>query len=460
MSEEIVAEMDGIDLGDRRLNRRAAKLLATLAVDPTASVNAAFKTWAETQAAYRFFDNDLVEPEKILAPHREATIRRLASGSTVLIVQDTTELDYTDGPATDLGVLNVASRRGLYAHCHVAFTTDGLCLGVVGVEFMRREPESLGRADERAKDPIETKETHRWLSGYRLACELAAARPDVRIVSVADSECDVYEIFLERRRHETPADFVIRAKHDRKTIERDEAAGPRTYLKVEALVAASPIVAARKVELPRTPKRAPRTAALALRARQVTLRPPHGKGDLPRVALQVVSVEETGGPGDGTDVNWLLWTTLPIDSAPRVLEVVDRYVGRWPIEPFFRVYKTGCRVEKLLLETESRIKNAAALYLIVAWRVTYATRLGRACPDLPCDAIFDDCEWKSVWKIVERKPLPERAPPLSIFVPILASLGGWNGRKHDPPPGPQAMWIALRRMHDFGLAWLAFHASD
>jgi hypothetical protein len=463
--EEIAAEMNGVDLGDRRLNRRAASLLTTLAVDPTASVNAACDGWAETKAAYRFFDNDLVAPEKIVAPHREATLRRFESNSTVLVVQDTTELDYGDGPATDLGVLNRENRFGLYAHCHVAFTPEGLCLGALGVEFLRREPESLGKAKEREKDPIETKESYRWLSGYRLACDLAAARPDVRIVSVADSECDVYEIFLERERHETPAEYVVRARIDRKTPERDEAAGPLAYQSAEAQVAASPIVAVRNVDLPRTPKREPRTATLTIRACPVVLKPPHDKGRLPQVALNVVLVEEVGGPGDGTDVKWLLWTSLPIGSVEEVLEVVDCYVGRWPIEVYFRTLKTGCRVEKLRLEKESRIRNCAALYLIVAWRVMYTTYLGRVCPDLPCDAVFAECEWKSVWTIAHRNakkktPLPKIAPPLSVFVPMLATFGGWNGRKGDPPPGPQTMWIALRRMHDFGLAWLAFHGSD
>lgn len=461
MDSEIAAEMDGIDLGDRRLNRRAASLLATLAVDPTASVNAACKTWDETLAAYRFFDNDLVEPEKILAPHREATIRRVAPGSTALVVQDTTELDYSAGPADDLGVLDDPDRFGLYAHCHVAFDPDGLCLGVLDVEFYSRTPASLGKAKQRERDPIETKESFRWLKGYRLACELAAERPDARIVSVADCECDIYEIFLERERQKTPAEYVVRAKIDRKTPERDEAAGRWAYKSAADEVAASPIVAVRTIQLPRTPKRKPRTATLVIRAASVALKPPHTKGSLPQVSLNLVSIEEVDGPGDGTDVKWLLWTSLPIESVEEVLEVVDCYVGRWPIEVYFRTLKTGCRVERARMEKERRLKNCLALYLVIAWRVMYVTYLGRACPDLPCDAIFETHEWQSVWKVVKKRiPLPERAPPLSVFVPILASLGGWNGRKHDPPPGPQTMWLALRRMHDFGLAWLAFQTTE
>ena len=112
MCDGIGAELAGIDLGDRRLNQRSQRLIATLAADPQASVNAACPTWAETQAAYRFFENEHVTPEKILRPHRDATVRRLRDVPVALIVQDTTELDFTDHPPTDAKCLNRVERRG------------------------------------------------------------------------------------------------------------------------------------------------------------------------------------------------------------------------------------------------------------------------------------------------------------------------------------------------------------
>ncbi len=64
-------------------------------------------------------------------------------------------------------------------------------------EFFDREPETLGKADERSSLPIEQKESFRWLQGYRRACELAAECPQTQIVSVADREADIYDIFVE-----------------------------------------------------------------------------------------------------------------------------------------------------------------------------------------------------------------------------------------------------------------------
>jgi len=68
---------------------------------------------------------------------------------------------------------------------------------VVGVEEFDRTPETLGKTKERKTLPIEEKESFRWLTGYRLASRLAGKTPATQIVSVADREADIYDIFME-----------------------------------------------------------------------------------------------------------------------------------------------------------------------------------------------------------------------------------------------------------------------
>jgi hypothetical protein len=457
MCEGIESELQSIDLGDKRLNHRGTTLLQTLAADPSASINAATGGWNETLAAYRFFDNPKVESNAILAAHREATQERIEAEEVVLVVQDTTELDFSSHPTTDSGVLNEADRFGLYDHSHLAFTPQRLCLGVLEVDFFSRTAASLGKARERKYDPIEEKESFRWLQGYRLACQLAREHPTTQIVSVADCECDIYDVFCEYEQQPAPADFVIRAKQNRRSTELNPDVDGRVYKKVRDEVAASELLTTREVELPRTPKREARTARLEIRAKTVTVKPPHMRDSLGRVQYNLVLVQEVGRTEDDeTTVSWLLITSLPIDSAEAALRVVDYYVARWPIEVFFRVYKSGCRVEEIQLETNARQQRCLMLYKIIAWRIMYLTFLGRECPELPCDQMFADCEWKPVWKIVSDDPLPEEPPTLSEFIPMLAQLGGYNNRKHDHPPGPQAIWVGIRRMTDFALAWNAF----
>lgn len=51
-------EFETIDLGDERRNKRAIRLVECLSAQPTASVPQACGDWADTMAAYRFFNNE------------------------------------------------------------------------------------------------------------------------------------------------------------------------------------------------------------------------------------------------------------------------------------------------------------------------------------------------------------------------------------------------------------------
>jgi len=461
MCEGIAEELRGIELGDERVDRRSIQLIETLAVNPTASINASCQGWAETKAAYRFLDNDLVTPEKILLPHQDATLGRIQEQPVVVIVQDTTELDYTDHPPKDARCLNKVDRHGFYDHVSMALTPERLCLGVVDVETFDRSPESLGKSQERKGLPIEEKESYRWLRGYRKANELAEKCPGTKIISVADRECDIYEIYAEYRdrqdRQEACAEYVIRAqKEERTTLERDPSAGKNAYRKVYETVADSPLLATKILELCETPKRPARDACLEIRAMTVTMKPPSTRSQLEPVTHNVVLVREVNGPGDDTEVDWLLFTSLPIDSLEAVQKIIDYYRARWTIETYFHVLKSGCCVEEIQLETVPRLKRCLALYRIIAWRLMHLTYLNRTVPDLPCTVAFTDSEWKSVYRVVTKKALPKTPPRLAEFMRLLAQLGGYNNRPGEPPPGPQVFWVGMRRMSDFAAAWLAF----
>ena len=90
----------------------------------------------------------------------------------------------------------------------------------------------------------------------------------------------------------------------------------------------------------------------------------------------------------------------------------------------------------------------------------FLTYLNRTCPKLPCTAVFADREWKSVWRVVKKQPLPQTPPVLSDFLRLLTQLGGDNNRATELPPGPQPLWIGLRRMTDSATAWLTFGPND
>ena len=460
ITTEIENELDTIDLGDKRLDKRARLLVKSFWSDPQASINAASQGWAETQAAYRFFDNDNVQAEEILRPHRAATLARIAEHKVVLIAQDTTELDYSAHPPEGAGPLSSEKRLGFLDHSHIAFTPEGLCLGVVGVKIWARSLEGFGQSKQRQYDPLETKETFRWLEGYRLACDVARQQPGTQIVSVADREGDIYELFVEAQMQAAAgvaADYVIRAGKNRSLTE-PTADDDACYEKLKRSMGSAPRLLVKALELPATPKRKARVALVEIRAQRVNLKAPYRQHTtLPDLAVNVVLVKEINPPPDVEAVEWLLITSLPIETPEQVLLVIDYYRGRWPIEIYFRVYKMGCQVEKIQLETSERLVRCLMLYRIIAWRVMYLTMLGRHCPKLSCEVLFTEDEWMPVWKITRPdEPLPESPPELGAFLLLLGELGGHNGRVDDGPPGPQALWIGIRRMTDFALAWRAF----
>ncbi len=174
------------------------------------------------------------------------------------------------------------------------------------------------------------------------------------------------------------------------------------------------------------------------------------------MTYNVVLVEEINGPRDGTDVCWFLITTLPIETVAQIELIIDYYRARWTIEVYFRTLKSGCAVEEMQLETMPRVHNCLAFYKIIAWRIMDLTQLNREAPEVPCDEVFSDEEWQAVWQVVMQGPLPEHPPTLGEFLRLVAELGGYNNRPSEPPPGPQTLWMGLRRMLDFALAWKAF----
>jgi hypothetical protein len=204
--------------------------------------------------------------------------------------------------------------------------------------------------------------------------------------------------------------------------------------------------------------RSARTATMSIQAGRVTLRGPWRPGGrLSNGRVNVVLVRETSEPPEGEErIEWLLLTSLPIKTFKQVCLVIDYYGCRWQIEIYFRVLKSGCCVEELQLETAERFKPCLALYMIVAWRVMYVLMMGRECPDLPCDLIFSEDEWKAVYAVVEKKTPPNTTPSIEEMIYMIASLGGHLGRTHDGPPGPKTMWIGMQRMTDLALAWRTF----
>lgn len=486
MSDWAEHEMATSDLGDRRLERRMKKILEQLSNDPEASPNAALRGWAEVMGAYRFFDNDKASVEKILAPHGDATVERVKTFKRVLLLQDTTELDFTKKKKLKgMGPLGTIDRQGFFLHEHLVVNPERLMLGVWGAKLYARDEAEHGkrRNGSRKHKPIEEKESYRWLEGYRAACQLMERTPGTEVIACSDREGDVYEVFEEWQRRvadgEPAAQWLIRCNQNRRLdpengSEAEEAAPDEESTQLQTIVErveAGPVLGTITVNVKAKEqykkvsggsrvkkKRTARTATLEIRSTKVTPRPPFRKGrKLAKVSFGVVQAKEVAPPEGDDPIDWVLLTSLAVEGFQGAVEIIELYRVRWEIEVFHRMLKTGCKVEKLELKEDKRIKVAIALYLVVAWRVLYLMRLGRECPELPCDAIFEEDEWKALWFIEYGPEALKTPPPLRDFIRKVAKYGGFVGRKSDGEPGPQSIWQGLMRLKDFALFRQAFY---
>jgi hypothetical protein len=459
-------EMATADFGDGRLDERVVTLLSALGSRPNLSIPAACRGRAEMQAAYRFFDNDKVSFATVLAPHLQRTRERVAAQAMVLLVQDTSEIDLTrpEQQVEGAGDLDGA-RRGLLLHVLQAFTPEGTPLGTAWAEVLNRTEgvSHASAAEKRAKNkalPIEEKESLRWLTGLRQARELAQQAPATQCICITDSEGDIYELFAEPR-GARPVHWLIRACQER-ALEaelgqhvRDRVLSTPLLYEVELLIRGRQAKTAVE-ERSRRQNRVTRQAKVEVRAATVTLRPPwRPDRKLPPVTVNVVLVREANPPPGEPPVEWLLLTTLSIDTPEQVRTIVAHYCVRWSIEGVFRTLKSGCRIERRRFDHVDRLLPCLGICLIVAWRTLFVCRMGRECADLDCEALFEPSEWKAVWVAVHRKKPPRKVPRLAEMVHLIASLGGYVERP-DNEPGTQTLWIGLQRMYDLAWAWDTF----
>jgi len=406
------------------------KLVEDLSARPTGSIPVASGGWAETKAAYRLLDNPALEWREMLEVHTARTVERLKGEEVVLCIQDTTELDFTTQPGiAGLGRLSDDAQHGMYVHPTLMVTPQGLALGVMDAWMWARKP----------KGQPDVKESTRWVEGYTIVADLAETLPATRLVYVADREGDLRALMDAAARRGHPADWLVRAQYDRNTTEGDplwtQVVRNDPLGEVEFILSAAL-------------DRSARTVRQTLYRDTVTL-PAHAGA--PAVTVTAILAREEQPPAGEKPIVWRLLTNRSAETLETVVELIDWYRRRWLIEIFFRILKSGCRVEALQLGCLERLERALVIYLIIAWRILHLVTWGRECPDLPCEIVFDPEEWQAAWIVARRTPPPDTPPPLDLMVRLIAGFGGFLGRKSDGYPGPKALWEGLQKVYAFAI---------
>ena len=434
------------EFGDKRLGDRLERSLDQLASNPSASISAACRDPHQAKAVYRLVGNDEVAVEAITKITHDVTIKNIqeAGPPVVLIVQDTTELNYSNLEATE-GLGSISGRktaRGMEVHSALAVSENGEVFGLLAQKLWTRPPEDFGQSTPaRCKElPIEEKESYKWLETMESA---GAGFPEgVVTVHVCDREGDIFELFCKAEREGTL--YLCRKSFNRR-VEEDN--GVKRFAE---LINLRPEAGRITIRVPRDShtSRKERNAVVAIKYGTCKIMRPHPLAkceELPEfIEIHYVTAEEVDPPEGQEKLFWHLITNVPTESFEDAVLRIQWYAQRWKIELFHRTLKDGCKVEELQSESAVKLKKLVAIYSIIALRIMLLTYIARAYPDETCEICFTEDEWKILYRVANKtREVPDNPPTIHEAVVMIAKLGGFLARKSDGFPGVKVTWRGL-----------------
>lgn len=426
------------DLGDKRRTRRLVEVVAGLAAKPSRRICGAFPRWSQIKGGYRLIENKAVTLERLQAPSTRAAVEASAGETVVLSVSDTTSFNFANLRATSgLGPIGEEKTQGIHLHSTILLRLDGVPLGLLRQQAWARDPKEYGSRSKRKQRALEEKESFRWVQSVE-ECSLSFDSLDEErrpvVVHISDRESDIHEVY--QKVDALGDECVIRACGDRGVDD------PAKYL--HDAVLSSPVRKRQTIDVPRKQGQRKRKARVAYRACTLTLNPPKNRprGCLP-VEVNVVAVTEVDPPDWVKEpLDWILVTTLAVDTMDEILEVVRIYKLRWRIEEYHLILKSGCGAEKLQFETAERLMKMISILAAIAMRLLALTYQARVAPDQPCTVVLTEDEWRALVTCIQGRPPPPNARPPTLKQAVLwiGKLGGHVGRKSDGMPGVRVMW--------------------
>jgi hypothetical protein len=454
-------EVAGCSFKDVRLAKRFGKLLEMMTGGIGESVPYACQDWANTKAAYRFFSNDGVSEDQIMAGHFQATRDRLSQANQkILMLHDTCEFSFQRDKDAQIGLLGrpacgkgkdgrikCITVRGILMHSSLAITRDGLPLGLAAIKFWTRKQfkgcNALKRKINPTRVPIEEKESIRWLENLRQSTALTSNPSDC--VHIGDRESDIFELFALA--DELGTHFLVRTCVDRLA----EDAGTT----VAAEMKKAPVRGRHHIQA-RNKLGESYEAELDIKFEQMQVLPPEGKWkDYTDLTLTVIHAVERGTPRGREKIVWKLLTNLPVKTLKAAIEKLNWYALRWKIEVFHKILKSGCKAEESKLRSSERLANLIAIFCIIGWRIFWLTMLPRAEPGLPPATALGPTEILLLDELVKTKPgATSRKATISDYIIKIARLGGYLNRASDAPPGNMVMWRGMSKLNDIHLGFL------
>ncbi len=498
-------EFEAIDLGDKRLNKRFIWTAMQISEQPLASINQACSAWEDTKGAYRLFSNERCTAEEIKKVHASKTLARIQGHRRVLVIQDSTTLNFNNHIATE-GLGKIGRRastreqsQGLWMHSALAVLPhkssnerDGVPLGLLDQKIWARPQKKKTR--KATGIPIEKKESFKWIEA--LQNTHAQAPSGTEFVTVCDREGDIFEFMHFAQ--DIGAKFLIRNNGDRRLwpdirwkVNGHWGVKPGNTLRNHLLK--QPNSEILTIKVPRKAGLYPqREAKVEVRFGEVYLHSPTWPAELTSISpkmepvrVHAIWVQEINPPQEilnpdpktlaeqrkksprlrrinrgknpSPPLEWMLLTNVEVKTLDDALERVRWYEQRWQIECFHKVLKSGCAVERCRLQHAERLEKYLVLNSVIAWKIHWISLVSRRTPNTPATYFLTTSEWQALYcKINKTRKPPKKPPTVYQTVRWLAQLGGFLGRKSDGEPGTTTLWRGWQRLHDIAEDWVIF----
>lgn len=428
-------------LGDRRRSQRLVKFARQAADRPAASLPKIGEDWGGTRGIYRLLDNPAATLQSVTQTHRRRTTQHRGR---FLIVSDTTHVDFgRQRKLPDAGPVGPGRSQGFLLHSGLLIdTADRSLVGLAGQVAHVRSRRRQGKQND-SKRLRRWRESEMWIE----LIEQTGPPPEgSQYIHVCDSAADNIEVFCATRQMES--EFVIRAGRLHRVVRVDEQKMP-----LEQAVSAAQELGIYELEIPRGNGRRARTAQLRVTAQAIELPVPRHRSKRIKqylkaggtdLAAWAVLVEEIDPPANAEPIQWVLLTTLPVETFEQAWEVIGWYENRWLVEEWHKALKTGCRLQSRQLQSVDRLLPLAGVLSVVSVLLVQLKCAARTCPDQPATQLVPPL-WLKLLK-AKNKTIRHRITNYEFWRAV-AKLGGFLARRHDGEPGWQTIWRGWQELH-------------
>jgi hypothetical protein len=433
-----------IDLGHQSRNACFRSIAEQISRHPGGTLPDKLGSPARYAAMDRLMNRPEATHASILAPHYRKTHTKMAAcGKVVLILHDTTTLDYSGLNAANLPKIGNGHGRGYLCHNSLAVDPERReVLGLVSQILHRRvskgKKESVARKRSRA-----SRESRLW---SRAVQDLPAPPPGQRYIDVVDRGADLFEfLYTEQQLGRT---CLLRSTHNRRV--RLGHAGPGKQVLLHDHLRTLPAAGAARSKTLRDPKtKEQRVAELRVASVAIEILPPHvRKGEYAKVPIRAwaVRVWEETPPEGATPVEWFLVVLEPVTTAEQAWQQCEWYCCRWIVEELHKAKKTGCQIEDLQFHTEQALQPMIALLSVVSvllLNLREAARRADATTRPATEVVAPIYE-----EVIRQWRYKQDHEPLTVydFYLAVARLGGHMNRKRDGFPGWLTLWRGWQKL--------------